>query len=266
LDINTNISYTDTGAGPGNDTNLSNNDPTTGGLNPSDPNNASGTFTEGGNGVVVQGQSTLSNNALTGPFDLTGKNGSKLILYSSSETGPVGAEIYQAAQATSSGLTNNAGNMAVDIDQAAAAGMSVNDYVHSQISENLFNNVDYAFHQGPATSDNPNGQIDPNLRQVYSGNSGLANVVSQNLAPGGYVVLDGCYGTNFSTGQVNNPAWVQGIANAYGSSETVTSSGTGPVEPNKSGISPTTALFQPEPFKDDIVSRPGSWIVTRPNN
>jgi hypothetical protein len=48
------VQYADTGAGPGRGTNISNNDPTTGGLNPSDPNNSPSTPTRSFSDRVAQ--------------------------------------------------------------------------------------------------------------------------------------------------------------------------------------------------------------------
>jgi hypothetical protein len=179
-----------------------------------------------------------------------GSNGSTLILYSSSEVGQDLASTYQAAASPINTSSNGSNlNMAIDIDQAAVLGMSVNDYVASQIGESLFNNVLYAFHEGES------GNIAASTNQVFSGSSGLASVVSQSLAPGGFVVLGGCYGTSQVTGQVNNSAFAQGIANAYGSGETVISAGTGPTLNGEYDITPTNAAGEI-----------GQWIVTRPNH
>ncbi len=68
-----------------------------------------------------------------GTFDLTGTNGNTVIFYSKSgEDSVQGNEsgVYVAA-----GQNDNGQNLAVNVDQAAAAGMSVNDYAASQMGK-----------------------------------------------------------------------------------------------------------------------------------
>jgi RHS repeat-associated protein len=251
LDLPTTISYSDPNTGPGAGTNLSNNTPGTIDLGPNwwGQNNYSQSGASGPGAVPgPYGQnpanpSNGSNWNRMGTFDLTGTNGNTVIFYSKS--GEDSGQGGESGVYVNAGTRDNGQNLAVDVDQAAAAGMSVNDYAASQMGNKTFNNAYYAYHQGPGTPDNPNGDINPSMRQDFSGDSGLAQIVSQHLTGGGYVVLDGCYGTDFNGGQPNNPAFVQGIANAYGNKATVIVGGTGQMNVAGTGPTPTTAPSQP---------------------
>jgi hypothetical protein len=172
--------------------------------------------------------------------------GSSLILYSSSEqdANPNAQNTNGTSIRPAGGPLNTASdgsnlNMVIDIDQAAKSGMPINDYVALQIGESLFNNVVYVYHQ------NPDGTINPQIQAAFSGGSGLAQVVNQSLTKGGYVVLAACYGVNYKTGLVNNPSFVQGIANAYGREESVIVSGTGKTHTGEYGSTPSTVVRGP---------------------
>jgi hypothetical protein len=219
----------------------------------------SGTFTNGAGGVSPSA-ATGSNQSILGPFSLNGANGSTLVLYSSSELGADIAATYAAMGGTRNQSSDGSNlNISIDIDQAATNGMAINDYVQSLIQENCFNNVVYGFHGDPTGS-----PVASNVSQAFGGSSGLANVVMQNLTSGGYVVIAGCYGTNYSTGSPNNPAWVQGIANAYGSSATVIVSGTGQTNNGEYDISPSNAMIQPSPGISEPDTRPAYWTIVPP--
>ena len=221
--------------------------------------------------------------APTGNFSLSGGQGSSLILYSSSELGgPNSTNVQMArAQGTDNKAPNGSNlNLTIDIDQAAKLGMSVNDYVAVTIAESTFsnfNNVVYEYHQGA------DGTLDPRIRSAFSGDSGLANIVSQALAPGGYLVLSGCFGTVYKTGAVNNLPCVQGIANSYGTSETTIVGGTGEEHPSAIDLRISTVptgsdgeyVKEFDPVRTNALGigtyeleggDPTAWTVVPPNN
>jgi RHS repeat-associated protein len=163
LDLPTTVSYSDPNTGPGAGTNLSNNTPDTIDLGPNwwGQNNYSQSGASGPGAVPgPYGQnpanpSNGSNWNRMGTFDLTGTNGNTVIFYSKS--GEDSVEMNESSVYVNAGTRDNGLNLAVDVDQAAAAGMSVNDYAASQMGNRTFNNAYYSYHQGPGTPDDPNG-------------------------------------------------------------------------------------------------------------
>src|SRR5258708_6727133 len=127
--------------------------------------------------------------------------------------------------------------------------MSVAEYVKSQLGNQTYDNVVFAFHGGEE------GQANSQVLTTFGPKSDVNGVLKGAVSGNGSIVYDSCYGIAGANG-------AQDMANIYGMN--VLNSSLGPVYQSAVDLKPSLPVNPSNPntgYRTDW----GFWVVTKPN-
>lgn len=185
-----------------------------------------------------------------GPFRLDGNWGSSIILFSGRELGTtITEDLTSAGQAKyNSKADGSPVNLSINIDNAAAAGMSVADYIKSQLGDRTFDNIIFSFHGGET------GSANANVLATFGPNSNINSVLKSAVTGNGAIVYNNCYGIAAS-GAADQ------MANIYGMD--VLTSSLGQVYQSAVDLKPSIPINPNDPNSRTTTTW-GFWVVTSP--